>query len=126
MPSPPPAGWLPPVLPRVGAVLGRRGRDAHARDILGGSDLPETEFPDAESYLAAGWVEAGMRAPTAVSPLTPGWCDVIDCPSQAWVQLKTSFGPAAICFRHFQAVRDIAFRGGRQQQPINRRPGSPG
>jgi hypothetical protein len=68
-----------------------------------------------------------MRAPIPISPASPGDCQIVACSGQAWVQLKTTFGLNAICLRHFQAVRDIAFRwGALNQQPVSRRPGLPG
>jgi hypothetical protein len=60
---------------------------------------------DPMTLLAAAWIDAGMRAPVATSPLTETGCEVPGCGSRSIVSIKTHFGPIQVCRLHFEAVK---------------------
>lgn len=70
--------------------------------------MQDTNEPDPETLVAIAWQEAGMRAPIPTSPLAPSACDIRGCGAESWVQIKTKYGPAGVCFKHFQSIRSIA------------------
>ena len=60
---------------------------------------------DPMTLLALAWIDAGMRAPVATSPLTETGCEVPGCSSRSIVFIKTHFGPVQVCRLHFESVK---------------------
>ena len=80
---------------------GHGGSGQHQAPMNRREPFPE----DPIDILAAAWVDAGMRAPSAASVQDPGPCALPDCPGRPFVEIRTSLGRYGVCHQHFEAVK---------------------
>jgi len=62
------------------------------------------EMAIANSKVAKAWQSDGRSAPSAPSS-TFIECALPGCTGMPFVQLRTSLGPTALCFAHFESVK---------------------
>jgi len=67
--------------------------------------MTSAEIATAVNVVARSWQTAGRAAPEASSSGTAAICEMPGCAGMAFVALKTSSGPASLCFAHFESVK---------------------
>ena len=62
------------------------------------------EIAVATSKVAKSWASDGKSAPATPST-TAVVCAIPECAGMSFVELRTSLGPTALCFAHFESVK---------------------
>lgn len=73
----------------------------------GRESLMPTRHEEIINSLATSWEDQGLPRPLASSSFGHVTCEVEDCNSINFAQVKAGERPTAVCLKHFQAMESV-------------------